>query len=133
MYFHCSKSSWSLHTPKRTKKMQKKTAEKKNTQIHLYRSQLETCEIQLFQPSIKQATVDARNPIKRWPTSDRLRSLCFTNQPSLKPSVTPLKIVIEPENDGWEDDFPFPAVKTLRFQPLIFRGVSNVKKKCGNF
>ena len=25
-------------------------------------------------------------------------------------SNTPLKIKIEPENDGWEDDFPFPRV-----------------------
>ena len=30
---------------------------------------------------------------------------------------------VDPENDGLEDDSPFPGVKTLSFQPLIFRSV----------
>ncbi len=30
---------------------------------------------------------------------------CLTNH-----QITPLKINIEPENDGLEDDFPFPGV-----------------------
>ena len=45
---------------------------------------------------------------------------CWNHQLKL---VTPPKFNIEPENDGLEDDFPFPGVKTLRFQPLIFWGV----------
>ena len=48
--------------------------------------------------------------------------------------ITPPKINIEPENDGLEDDFPFPGVysqvpcsssqvyRKLIFQPSIFRG-----------
>ena len=37
----------------------------------------------------------------------------------------PRKIHIEPEDDGLEDDFPKFQRCILRFQPLIFRGVSD--------
>ena len=40
---------------------------------------------------------------------------------------TPPKINIEPENDGLEDDFPFPRVEHLRFHVVIFWGVNWIK------
>ena len=40
----------------------------------------------------------------------------------LEKTVTPPKINIEPENDGLEDDFPFPGV-VFSGSMLIFRGV----------
>ena len=47
------------------------------------------------------------------------------NHGHVKPWCTPLKIIIEPENDGLEDDFPDFNWVIFRFQPLIFQGVTS--------
>ena len=39
--------------------------------------------------------------------------------------ITPPRMNIEPENDGLEDDFPFPGVYSQVSCYIIFRGVCN--------
>ena len=42
----------------------------------------------------------------------------------MNPMGTPSKINVEPENDGLEDDYPFPGVYS-QCSMLIFRGVNS--------
>ena len=50
----------------------------------------------------------------------------ITTKNELSKKLTPLKINMESQNGGLEEDYPFQFSVIFRFQPLIFRGVPTV-------